>query len=99
MHHCYNLFFSFHIGVGFRNPNVFDEAIAHCRRLFDIGQECGHYMRLLDIGGGFPSQTNGSATFQEVHSFFSHCNQLILDTFFQLSFFNLLHHHVTLILF
>jgi diaminopimelate decarboxylase len=29
-------------------------AIQHARRLFDIGLQEGHNMRLLDIGGGFP---------------------------------------------
>ena len=44
---------SFHVGSGATNPDVFREAIALSREVFDVGASLGLSMDLLDIGGGF----------------------------------------------
>uniref|UniRef100_A0A671EMT0 Antizyme inhibitor 2 n=1 Tax=Rhinolophus ferrumequinum TaxID=59479 RepID=A0A671EMT0_RHIFE len=45
---------SFHVGSDCKNPQNFTQAIADCRRIFEMGRGLGHDMNLLDIGGGFP---------------------------------------------
>jgi ornithine decarboxylase len=59
---------SFHVGSGCRNPAAYEEAIAHCRNLFDLGDSYGHNMYLLDIGGGFPGHNEDELTFPMVAS-------------------------------
>lgn len=57
------------MGSGCRNPAAYEEAIGHCRRLFDLGDAYGHNMYLLDIGGGFPGHNNDELTFPKVRKF------------------------------
>lgn len=45
---------SFHVGSGCNQPETFDTAITHARRLFDLGLQLNHPMTLLDLGGGYP---------------------------------------------
>ncbi|GAB0098589.1 Ornithine decarboxylase [Sergentomyia squamirostris] len=49
---------SFHVGSGCRDPPVFRKAISAARELFDYAQALGYRMSLLDIGGGFPGDTD-----------------------------------------
>lgn len=51
---------SFHVGSGCMDPPVFDRAIMSSKWLFEIGQQIGFNMHLLDIGGGFPGNTGTS---------------------------------------
>ncbi|KAF7536968.1 hypothetical protein G7054_g4074 [Neopestalotiopsis clavispora] len=48
---------SFHIGSNAKDPLAFNEAIQTCRELFETGLDIGHEMHLLDIGGGFSTQS------------------------------------------
>ncbi|XP_072880491.1 ornithine decarboxylase-like [Hemitrygon akajei] len=57
---------SFHVGSGCSEPEVFAEAIADSRMVFDIGMSLGFHMNLLDIGGGFPGSEDDKITFEEI---------------------------------
>ena len=58
--------FSFHVGSSCWNAHVFTQAIADCRRLFEMGRGVGHEMNLLDIGGGFPRAEGSEPMCEEV---------------------------------
>ena len=45
---------SFHVGSGCEDPTVFKSALENCRQVYDIGNELGFKLNLVDIGGGFP---------------------------------------------
>uniref|UniRef100_A0A915D3L9 ornithine decarboxylase n=1 Tax=Ditylenchus dipsaci TaxID=166011 RepID=A0A915D3L9_9BILA len=45
---------AFHVGSRAHDPQSYCRGIMFARRLFDIGTQLGHQMRLLDIGGGYP---------------------------------------------
>ena len=45
---------SFHVGSGNNDPNAYVGSIMNARRVFDMGNEMGFEMKLLDLGGGFP---------------------------------------------
>jgi ornithine decarboxylase len=53
---------SFHVGSGCMDPPVFRRAIESSRFLFDVGENIGHMMNMLDIGGGYPGNTGTSIT-------------------------------------
>jgi len=58
---------SFHCGSGQMDPLAFSESIANARNLFDYAREtydCKMY--LLDIGGGYPGDSNGSELFNSI---------------------------------
>lgn len=58
---------SFHCGSGQMDPLSFSDAIANARRLFDYAREnydCKMY--LLDIGGGYPGDSNGNELFNSI---------------------------------
>lgn len=57
---------SFHVGSGCRDPTAYAVAIAHCRRLFDLGAQLGHSMDIIDIGGGFPGSPNKQVLFEKI---------------------------------
>lgn len=48
---------SFHVGSGSKDPKIFEVAIKDSRRVVDAGLQLGHEMRLVDIGGGFSTET------------------------------------------
>ena len=52
---------SFHVGSGCTNPLLYDKAIAQAKWAFELAEEEGFKMNLLDIGGGFEG-----VTFQEI---------------------------------
>ncbi|OCT57050.1 ornithine decarboxylase isoform X3 [Xenopus laevis] len=56
---------SFHTGSGCKNTYSFCKAIEDARKVFDIGKKLGYQMRLLDIGGGFPGDSEFRPTFEE----------------------------------
>lgn len=49
---------SFHVGTGCQDAPIYSKAIYLARKVFDIAKELGFKMNLLDIGGGFPGDTN-----------------------------------------
>jgi len=58
---------SFHCGSGQMDPKSFSESISNARNLFDYSRE--HYgikMHLLDLGGGYPGDSNGSELFNMI---------------------------------
>ncbi|XP_023113588.2 antizyme inhibitor 2-like [Felis catus] len=57
---------SFHVGSNCRTPHSFRQAIADCRRVFEMGRAFGHDMSLLDIGGGFPGEAGCEPQFEEM---------------------------------
>ncbi|KAL3868356.1 hypothetical protein ACJMK2_041170 [Sinanodonta woodiana] len=57
---------SFHVGSGCREARAFAVAIQQARQVFDIGQDLGFNMNLLDIGGGFPGQRSAPISFDEI---------------------------------
>jgi ornithine decarboxylase len=57
---------SFHVGSGCNDPKAFELAIVYSRRLFDIGSQLGHDMRLLDLGGGYPGFDSPKINFNKI---------------------------------
>lgn len=58
---------SFHCGSGQMNPETFSDSIKNARHLFDYAREkydCK--MHLLDVGGGYPGDSNGSQLFNSI---------------------------------
>ena len=56
----------FHIGSGYKRPEVLENAIRHSKNLIDIGKKLGHPIKILDIGGGFPGFDTEEASFKKV---------------------------------
>lgn len=51
-----NLFgIHFHCGSGQHGATSFERAVTNARLCIKIGRNYGHDMKLLDIGGGFPT--------------------------------------------
>ncbi|KAH8596941.1 putative ornithine decarboxylase [Bisporella sp. PMI_857] len=48
---------SFHVGSGASDPNAFWKAVKDARTVFDEAHSHGFHMRILDVGGGFSSDT------------------------------------------
>ncbi|XP_073530260.1 ornithine decarboxylase isoform X2 [Phyllobates terribilis] len=59
---------SFHVGSGCTDPQTFVQAVSDARCVFDMGEELGFNMHLLDIGGGFPGSEDVKLKFEEVTS-------------------------------
>ncbi|XP_069051538.1 ornithine decarboxylase-like [Lepisosteus oculatus] len=57
---------SFHVGSGCQDPQAFSLAMADARSVFTLGQQLGHSMTLLDIGGGFPGTDHTGVTLEEL---------------------------------
>uniref|UniRef100_A0A3B3BPG3 ornithine decarboxylase n=1 Tax=Oryzias melastigma TaxID=30732 RepID=A0A3B3BPG3_ORYME len=57
---------SFHVGSGCTDAGTFVKAIADARCVFDMGEELGFQMDLLDIGGGFPGSEDAELSFEEI---------------------------------
>ncbi|XP_006626107.1 ornithine decarboxylase [Lepisosteus oculatus] len=57
---------SFHVGSGCTDPDTFSQAISDARCVFDMGEELGFNMTLLDIGGGFPGSEDVKLKFEEI---------------------------------
>lgn len=49
---------SFHVGSGCMDAPIYGKAIKVARKLFDFAENVGYEFKLLDIGGGFPGDTN-----------------------------------------
>ncbi|GBG29461.1 Ornithine decarboxylase [Hondaea fermentalgiana] len=48
---------SYHVGSGCQDIAAFSEAVHLARRAFDIAEELGIQLSILDIGGGFPGES------------------------------------------
>lgn len=59
-------YFSFHVGSGCYDPAAFSAAVKCAREMFDIARTVGYQFSLLDIGGGFPSESSATDSFDEV---------------------------------
>lgn len=58
---------SFHCGSGQMDPESFSESIANARQIFDYAyQQYGFKLHLLDIGGGYPGDSNGMELFNSI---------------------------------
>jgi len=57
---------SFHVGSGCYDATAFSAAVASARAVFDMAEQEGFKLDLLDIGGGFPGQKSAPITFQEI---------------------------------
>jgi ornithine decarboxylase len=49
---------SFHVGSGCEDENVFRTAIGDCKKVYDMAKEKGFNFELIDIGGGFPGDSD-----------------------------------------
>ncbi|KAG7258704.1 hypothetical protein CRUP_002006 [Coryphaenoides rupestris] len=57
---------SFHVGSMCRDPSTYTQAISDARCVFDMAEEFGYKMNLLDIGGGFPGSEDVKLKFEEI---------------------------------
>lgn len=57
---------SFHVGSGCMNAESFQAAIRNAHSVFQLAQEMGFEMTLLDLGGGWPGTGYEGITFSEV---------------------------------
>lgn len=69
---------SFHNGSGCEDANAYMKSVAASKLVFDMGQEIGHEMTLLDIGGGFPGDKTAKISFEE----FAMTITKAIDTYF-----------------
>lgn len=57
---------SFHVGSNCTDPDTYNQAISDSRYVFDMGEEFGFKMNLLDIGGGFPGSEDTKLKFEDI---------------------------------
>lgn len=69
---------SFHNGSDCAEAEAYNQSIAACKAVFNMGNELGHPMSLLDIGGGFPGDNSAKVSFETLASNVN----AALDTFF-----------------
>lgn len=55
---------SFHNGSDCKDCEAYNKSIRACRLVFDMAEELGHQMSVLDIGGGFPGDETAKITFE-----------------------------------
>ncbi|TPX54911.1 hypothetical protein SeMB42_g00109 [Synchytrium endobioticum] len=69
---------SFHVGSGCGSARAFSDAVALARSVFDLAEDFGFNLTLLDIGGGFPGRVTSGVTFAEIAAVL----RPALDTYF-----------------
>lgn len=69
---------SFHNGSDCGDMEAYSKSIAACKMVFEMGEELGHEMTILDIGGGFPGDNKAAFTMEELSSKINKA----LDTYF-----------------
>lgn len=57
---------SFHVGSANDGCNAHAQGVAQAREAFEIAEEIGHDMHLLDIGGGWPGHEGSEELFQKM---------------------------------
>jgi len=55
---------SFHVGSGCYDPQAYVDTIKSAKRLFDYSESIGMPLRFLDLGGGWPGDSEGMKLFQ-----------------------------------
>lgn len=75
---------SFHVGSGCRDPKTHKEAIQRAIETIQEGREFGFDMKILDIGGGYPS-TDRYIAFSDIAENIREVHQEILSNFPELS--------------
>ncbi|CAN7991561.1 unnamed protein product, partial [Ixodes hexagonus] len=76
---------AFHVGCAYQHPDIFAQTIKHAKQVFDMGEQMGFRMDVLDIGGGFPGGLRKEDTFAKAHvSHFQVCEAIraAIDTHF-----------------
>lgn len=53
--------FSFHVGSACKSADTYYDALSLCRKAMTIAQEYGYNISIIDIGGGFIAETNGTS--------------------------------------
>lgn len=56
---------SFHVGSGCESTEAYRSALTNAKYVFELAEQMGYNMTLLDIGGGFPGTSNAAITFEE----------------------------------
>lgn len=69
---------SFHVGSGCMDPLAFPNAVKAAHAAFGFGRQAGYEFSLLDIGGGFPGQSDSEVSFEEICTYLKPA----LDTYF-----------------
>jgi len=59
---------SFHVGSGCYSPVAFIDTLHRAREMFNEAEKYGLNLTLLDIGGGFPGDDEGTIDFEEIAS-------------------------------
>lgn len=49
---------SFHVGTGCSDSHAYAKGIQEARKVFELAKNIGYNFTVLDIGGGFPGDTN-----------------------------------------
>ena len=57
---------SFHVGSGCKSVESYKTAIEQSRKVFDIGNNNGYKLKILDIGGGFPGTDDTTIKFKDI---------------------------------
>lgn len=57
---------AFHVGCSYQYPEIFTRTIADAKAVFDISEQLGIKMSMLDIGGGFPGGVRMRQKFSKV---------------------------------
>ncbi|GIY35069.1 ornithine decarboxylase [Caerostris darwini] len=57
---------SFHVGSNCQDSGAYSSAITSCKHIFDLAEDIGYHMDLLDIGGGFPGFKGPYVSFEEI---------------------------------
>lgn len=57
---------SFHVGSGCADAEPFATAVESAKQVFDMAEEYGHDLKILDCGGGFPGTDDTNLRFEDV---------------------------------
>jgi len=57
---------SFHVGSGCEDAQVYYTALLDCKKVFEIASSIEIYMKIIDIGGGFPGIDDPKVSFESM---------------------------------
>lgn len=57
---------SFHLGSNLKGKGYFEKALKMAKDVFDLAIKYDYTFTILDIGGGFPGESNASPSFEEL---------------------------------
>lgn len=49
---------SFHVGSGCDDENVYHTALCDCKKIYDMANDLGYKLSIIDLGGGYPGDNN-----------------------------------------